>query len=791
VKRTVKQSGSWIAFHFFCGTSLVAAFACGSVARAGEADAVALGEIIVVGQQENRNIQKTAEAITALSSETLFQNHVENAQDLNGLVPALVIGESEGFQHTVSIRGIGLNAPQDEGTPPSVSFHQDGIYIVNSISLASDFLDTEHIEVLRGPQGTVFGQNAVGGTVNVITTLPDFKSVGGYGSVSFGSFNLAHATAAVNLPFSDTFAIRLAGDRIYQDGFAYATQVPGTNGKYPLSDKNNTHARITALFKPSDDFSVVLRADYSRAKEHESEAKNIADPNPNPYRETSDWPGYFSYNQTIVSATITYDMPWATFKSLSSGQWMHQVGSESDGGLDLALAQPNVATQQTVEFNLHDNQAITQEFDLSSRPGSEFTWVVGAFYLQSRFNVSLDSYVRNTYDTVNPNILNDQLESLVSTQMQDGTLYYESVATIRRTSISGFGQASHDITDALSATAGFRYTEDRNHMFDTTYFGDTNFGGGVLNFGRKATRFTYKAELDYRLTSDNFLYGSVSTGFKPGGGNLSTAPAVVPLNYKPEDITAFEVGSKNKFLDNKVTTNLAGFYYVDHNLQYHAEDLINFQGGVANLPRVDVYGIEGEFSVRLPYNFHLDGNATLESGKIATHVMTIDNLAGIAANDAFINQYGYYEFLTTEYGSPNNPVPNAAQILTGLRKAAYRDVYGNAPPNLPKVTATVALSHDYMFGNGSNLTSRLQLQYRESYYNTVFKSPIYITPGFVLANLLFDYTLPSTKWDASFAINNLADKAAVAYRMTNQYGGTTVQTYYPPREYIGSIRYRF
>jgi iron complex outermembrane receptor protein len=536
---------------------------------------------------------------------------------------------------------------------------------------------------------------------------------------------------------------------------------------------------------------VVLRADYSRAQEHESEAKNIYDPNPNPYQETSDWPGSFSYNQTIVSGTITYDMPWATLKSLSSGQWMHQFGSESDGGLDLALAQPNVATQQTVEYMLHDSRAVTQELDLSSKPGSALTWVVGAFYLQSRLNVSLDAYVRNTYDTVNPDILNNQLESLVLTQLQDGTLYYESVATQRRTSVSGFGQASHDITDALSATAGFRYTEDRNSTVDTTYFGDTNYGGGVLNLAQKAVRFTYRAELDYRLTPDNFLYGSVSTGFKPGGGNLSTAPAVVPLNYKPEDITAFELGAKNKFFDNGVTANLAGFYYVDHHLQYHAEDLINFQGGVANLPRVDVYGIEGEFSVRLPFDFHLDGNATVESGKIATHVLTIDNLAGIAANDAFINQYGYEEFLTTEYGSPNNPVPNAAQILTGLRQAAYRDVYGNAPPNLPKVTATAALSQDYKFGNGSNLLSRLQIQYRDDYYNTVFKSPVYITPGFVLANLLFDYTSPNTKWDVSFAIDNLADKAAVAYRMTNQYGGTTVQTYYPPREFIGSIRYRF
>jgi len=755
-------------------------------ANAGAEDAIE--NVIVVGQKENRSIQKAPEAITALSATTLTQNHVNDAEDLNGLVPGVVIGESEGYNHNVAIRGIGLNSPQDDASPASVSFHQDGIYIASTVALNSDFLDVDHIEVLRGPQGTVFGQNSVGGTVNVITALPTFDDIHGYANASYGSFNLVHTQAAINIPFSNTFAIRLAGDQINQNGFATATQVPGTHGDYPLSDKNNYHGRITARYQPNEDLSIVLRGEYSKAYQNEAESKNILDPNPNPYQETSDWPGKLSYDQTIFSGIISYNLPWAVAKSLTSLQLMDQGGSVLEGGLDLALTSPN----QNLEYYLHNSRAFTQEFDLSSNPGGRIDWVVGAFYLESRFDAGYDQYYRSFADPVTPDILNDEQESLVATQLDDGSLYYESAATYRRISLSGFGQGTFHITDKLRATAGFRYTEDRNSTLLDNYFGDPNFGGGVLHLAQQSRRTTWKTELEYDVTPANLVYGSISTGFKPGGGNPATAPVVVPFNFKPEDIIAFEVGSKNSFFGNKLTANLATFYYVDRNMQYHAEDLINFDGGVDNLPRVDVYGLEGEIAAILPYHFRLTGNATLERGRIATHISSLDNLGGNAANNMFIDEYGYSEFLTTEYGEPNNPLPNAQQILNSLRAAAYKDVYGNAPPNLPAVTATFALSQNYEFGNGANLLSRLQIQYRDHYANTVFgNTPIYTTPGYFLANLYFDYVFPDRRWDASFSIDNIADTAAVAYRFTDQYGGETTQQYFPPREFIGRVGYRF
>jgi iron complex outermembrane receptor protein len=750
-----------------------------------------LESIVVVGQKENLGIEKAPEAISALRTDFLKENNIKNAEDLIGMVPSLVIGESDGYNFDLTIRGIGLNSPQDDGSPASVSLHQNGIFMPSSLSLSMSFLDVDHIEVLRGPQGTVFGQNSVGGTVNIITVQPTFDAVKGYTEAEFGSFDLVHVRAAVNLPLSSTFAVRLAGDFINQKGYVTATEVPGD---FTLSDKHNYHLRATALFQPNDDFSVVSSLDYAKVVQHEPESKNILDPNPSPYYESSDWPGLYNIQQTIGTLIAAYDFNAMTLKSLSSVQYMNQGGSNSESGLDLALA-TTLYGGENDQYVLHTNYVVTQEFDLSSKPGGPFDWVVGAFYLHVRTSDAYAQYLRNPQQPGAPDTIgipDPQAEAIVQPEILAGTLYFETANTFWRDSESGFGQATYHINDALRATAGFRYTVDKNSTFLDNYYGDPNLGGGLVHLAQRSDKLTWKTGLDYQLTPENFLYGSISTGFKPGGGNPGTAPAVVPANYAPETITAFEVGTKNTTADKTLIANLSGFYYIDKNMQYHAEDLINFDGGVDNLPEVDVYGLEGEFTALLPYHFRIDGTATAEKGRIETHISTIDNLAGNAANAQFAAIYGETAFIDAEFGIPNPALPNGVALLSALRAKGYRDVYGNSPPNLPTFTASLALSQTSQFSNGSSLLSRLQGNYRDHYADTVFgNTPIYTTPSYIMMNLFFDYTFANRRLDLTFAVTNLANREEVSYRFTNQYGGETTQTWFPPREYVIGIGYKF
>ena len=474
MRRTGNQRISWI-----MGGILIAPV----VGAAGTDPSDQLESIVVVGQKENTGLQTAPEAITAITADVLAQNSIQSAEDLNGSVPGLLVGESDGYNFDLTIRGIGLNSPQDDGSPASVSLHQNGFFIPNPLSLSLGFLDLDHLEVLRGPQGTVFGQNSVGGTLNVITVQPTLDAVKGYANAEFGSLNLVHVRSAINLPVSSTLALRFAGDFDKQDGYVTATALPGN---YRLNDTNNYHVRLSALLQPNEDFSLLGTVEYAKVVQHEPESKNILDPNPSPWAETSDWPGVYDNEQTIATLTGTYNFSAMTFKSLTSLQYMNQGGSNSESGLSIALATP-IYGGENDQYVTHQNYAVTQEFDLSSKPGGALDWVAGAFFVHSRVTDAYSQYLLNPQNPNAPNTigLSDAVgEALAGPEIAAGTLYFETLNALRRTSVSGFGQATYHVTDDLRATAGFRYTDDRNSTFLDNYFGDPSIGGGLVHLSQ-------------------------------------------------------------------------------------------------------------------------------------------------------------------------------------------------------------------------------------------------------------------------------------------------------------------
>jgi iron complex outermembrane receptor protein len=782
-----------------------------------------LEEIQVVAQKQNIDLQKAPVAITALTGDSLAQLNIVNPIDLNGQVPGLVITQSEGYNRSVSIRGIGFNVPQDDSAQTSVSYHEDGIYIAFPVALDSGFLDVDHVEVLRGPQGTVFGQNAIGGTINVISKQPTFDAVNGFVDASLGSYNLEHVTGALNLPVSSTFAIRAAVDEIYQRGYIKAVDVPG-NANFDLNNQNSWHARLQALWQPGDDLSVLLRAEYAHANQHEAAGKNIYDPVSDPYQQSSDWPGAMIYNQQLAGATITYNFSAATLKAISSYQEVNHHGSVNEDGLNYNFLSSSF-TPHDVEWFEHNSKSITEEVNLASKPGTNLDWIVGAFYLKSRTTVAYDQYNllpgfltlngNPTPDLLNVPNLQDPSTAVGAFQQNavySGQLYFANVGSEGRDSASFYGQATYHFTDALRLTAGLRYTHDHN----TTWFDDFYnlfYPNTAIFVEQTADKTTWRLALDYDLTPTNLLYGSVSTGFKPGGGNISNSPLVVPFQFEPETITAYEIGSKNSLFDKKLNVNVAAFLYKDKNMQFQAEDLINFQGGVDNIPDVQIYGFETEVAALLPWNLRLDGNLTWEKGKITSHFDALDNVAGNEANQTFINNiyaaggngtcvfYGCNGSTGVGFNGVGSPALNA------LRLAAYRDVYGNAPPSLPDVIATVNLSHTLTLGGESSLLSRVSAQYRASYATSIFgenaypapayapagagAAQIYRAPSYTVTNLFFDYVLSPKTWDFSLAITNVFDRAQISSRFTNEFGGETTQVYAPPREFVVGAHFKF
>jgi iron complex outermembrane recepter protein len=251
------------------------------------------------------------------------------------------------------------------------------------------------------------------------------------------------------------------------------------------------------------------------------------------------------------------------------------------------------------------------------------------------------------------------------------------------------------------------------------------------------------------------------------------------------------VGSKNRPLDKTLIANVAAFYYIDKNMQYHAEDLINFDGGVDNLPEVDVYGLEGEFTALLPYHFRFDGT---HCGKRQDRDAYFDDRqSGRQCSQRPIRsgiwRDGFHRRGIRHIQSRSAERIGAAECTASQGLSRRLRQFAAEPADL---TVSLALSQTSQFSNGSSLLSRLQGNYRDHFADTVFgNSPIYTTPSYVMMNLFFDYTFPNRRLDLTFAVTNLANREEVSYRFTNQYGGETTQSWFPPREYVIGIGYKF
>jgi len=718
-------------------------------------------EIVVTAEKRDVPLQRAPVAITALSAESLDQANITNPAQLNGLVPSLSITQSESFQRIVRIRGVGFDTPQNGIAQPAVAFHIDGVYIGNTTALTQDFFDIDQIEVLRGPQGTVYGQNSEGGTIDVVTKKPELQTVSGTVDMAYGSYNFIEPRAALNVPIGDTLAIRTSVVQLQHDGFAKSTELNG----YGLDDADQTGVRTEVLWSPNANFSALFSSQYYTADQHDAELKNILDPNPNPREVSQDYPGTFKTDQYIESLTLTQNLSWATVKSISSWQYLTYVMNLDNDRLDFAHYDPH----DIMPYSGDKDRTWTQEVNLASPGEQTIDWIAGAFLLDSKNKGNVLEYY-----TTKPNEPVPVVFSANPNGSLPSDLGYQSSATPVRLSWSTYGQATYHLNDSLRLTGGLRFTHDRAESVNSSYFGAY---GPPTTVKETDNELTGKVGIDYDLTPVNLLYASWSRGFKPGGSNLSTDPVLVGLTFKPETVDAYEIGVKNRLFDNALTLNVAGFYYDYKNYQFNEDDPIPYQGGVANIPSVQIYGAEAEFKAKLPYGFGVDGNASVLAGEVTSNYKALDT---VAANEATAYAaslgYGAYD-------------PHTIALVT----ASEQNLNGSTPSHLPPFSGTIGLTHSFEFANGSSLLSRIDYNYQGHFESRIFNNEQYDRVGsYGLWNLAFDYYPPNAHWKFQLIGTNLLGRDAVATTFTNAFGfGTTAKEYVAPQQVIGRIAYSF
>ena len=558
--------------------------------REHEQDLTALQEIVVTAQKRVQNLQKVALAVTAVSGDRLNNTGTMDPQGLTDLVPAVEVGNNNS-NTTFAIRGISSTTDATLGDA-AVAFHLDGVFEGRPSAASGLFYDLQRVEVLRGPQGTLYGRNATAGTINVITNHPSFDGYHGEAQIEMGNFAEVRTEAMFNAPISDTFAVRGAAQTLRHNGYL--------NSGY--DDADDHAARLQALWRPNDDVSLLVFGDYF----HQGGVGNGFTQLP---FASSPWSLPLPLITQLGTAHGGYVSPAGTTDNQS---W--SVHAELDWRIgDVMLTEIPAYHRLRVNYFAYGNGIDNTQYDqeretsnelrLSSLADSPIKWVAGLYYHDEE-----QPYTQIFYDNAQP--MND---TCCTTLGQGDSLHF-IYPKISNPSYAAFGQITFPITSSFRVTGGLRWNRDHKTVNGGTYkfFGEDTvpFFGPIIPAGTQllsiATnanmtwqKVTWKAGVEKDLTETNMLYANVSTGYKQGGVFAGASPNT----YNPETLTAYEFGSKNRFLNNRLQINADVFYYKYRDYQVdQLEDLpvpgggYSFGDDIFNAGRATSYG--GELETR-------------------------------------------------------------------------------------------------------------------------------------------------------------------------------------------------
>jgi iron complex outermembrane receptor protein len=748
-------------------SSVASAAESGEAATAAGSANVTLDAVIVTAERRGTDVQRTAVAITAVPSKSLDESFITHIAGLNSQVPSFQATKTAGFENLVTIRGIGSATPENGlTTSPGVSQFIDGVYIANTISLDQTLFDIDRIEVLRGPQGALYGQSSIGGAINIITKQPVLNKFDAFADVSAGTYTLFRERGEVNVPVGDDIAIRASIQKFDHEGFTKNVAL----APFREDDAHDASGKVAILWKPRDDFSATLTAQLYKSNQHGDAQRNINDPLSDPRKIYQDYPGHFALEGQLYHLNLQWDGPAFSVRSVSAYQGLDHVQrmSSSRSAFSLLGAYDDVAAWNTHVHNY------TQEFDILSPAGSTFEWIVGAFGLyqaSKQFVVEYGGSTQPTADDLDipPNISSNP----------PSNLNYGNISHIMRRSYSAFAQGTYHLSDVMRITGGVRMNHDD---FKDNSLNFSAFGSSTVVNESKTNKATWRIEADYDLTPDNMAYASYARGYKPGGVNGSSGQAVILPTFKAETNDAFEVGLKNYFLDRSIRLNVAAFYYNQKNFQYIQTDPVPFAAGISNIPKVRDYGVEFEAQyVGLDNHLRAGGTLSVVKGEVVGSYKTIDStVANAIENDPSFSSPCAFG------GAFYNPACWNAVI------AAAKDIKGKTPPAMPKVSGSAYLSYRWDLPGGA-FTSKVQYTYRGSMWARVFNEPtLDRVKSYSTTDLYFEYAPNQSRFRVSLAATNLFDKAGVNSRYTDPYGtGQTSEQYIPPRQVIGTIAYSF
>ena len=726
--------------------AIVVAAAAGVAAIAGAQEVAVppppgVEEIVVTAQKREQRLLDVGLNVSSFSGETLSKQKIEQIRDVAAFVPNVDIKEQvPGAIPVVTIRGVGLDDFSTTNSPAA------GIYVdevpLSSLALMSfDFYDLDRLEVLKGPQGTLYGRNSTAGAINVLSAKPrdEFEA---YAKAGVGSYETYDLEAMVNPVVSSWLKLRFSGKSVHQlKGFWTSRYLEdGSRGERDIGKRDILSGRVQALITPTDWLDIRLKLGGLRQRSELGQPESFGTVCPPPFQPvdpahctdlhlyadkdgdpfTGDWTGKFPYNidQWDPVATVNADLGFAELTSVSGYTRFHRMFHiDSDA-----------TPFDQFDFVQHDKvRQFTQELRLAS-DSRWVGWLVGGFYSWDKINVETPG-------------------------SHGGLIPFEEsliLAEQKTKSAAAFGNTSWHLTDTLDFVAGLRFTwEERDYVGGSTWtvpiptLIETTF----LDDSISDENWSWKLGLEWRALANTLLYANASRGVKSGGFFSGVTTQNAQLRpYEPESLIAYEAGGKTEILDRTLFLGASGFYYDYHDVQTFMRNGSAPVQLIGNVDKARVYGADFDILWRPTESLTLQEGV----GILDTHL------------DSFL-------------GPGGNAVPE-----------------GNELPNAPALTYNVLARYEVPLHVWSTHAAlQVDAHYADSVFKEATNDPVIRAKPYWIANARLSLFDESERFELAVWGKNLSDTVYVVQGLDVTTFGIGNRNYNAPRTIGGELVYRF
>lgn len=729
-------------------------------------DDVELADVVVTANKRSQTLLEIPGALDAISGDDLQDRGVAQTTDLQSIVPSMNIGQLRGDTQ-IAIRGVGLTVT---GSAPGVAVHVDGVYQPRPSMGELTQIDLDRVEVLRGPQGTLYGRNSNGGVINFITKAPTTE-FGGYALASYQSYDEYRLQAAINVPISDNVRFRVTGDR-WKRSNSWIENVAPNGPELEVGHSWYVRGHLEADITPALKASII--ATYAQRDGTFVYYTNIDQPiaqavAQNPILSTATIPVVpmtVAINDpvgqqrryTSVAGILDWDMGDVAIKSTTALQRFRDNFQADFDATQLSLA-PSRTDQLSRTF--------TQELTVAINKGNVQA-VLGGFYMHDNFEFFLDFVFPNGAWLVG---------SPIQAAAPSGTGLKQRAQPYISKSLALFGDVTLEVADNIRLIGGLRYSKDNQRITQDSYFMFPNFalaffpvgtptapapdgsarfivtaGPGSAVFNRTSRMsfdsWTPRAGIQIDLSKKNTLYATFSKGFKVGGYNYRTG---IGATYQPEELTAYEVGSKNVWMDGRFSLNASAFYYDYKNLQ--VEQLNGFNFILANAPKARIYGAEFETVIRPVDRLTINSSLTLSNARF------------------------------TEFSN--------GDILDGLGGVS-QNLAGKPLPNAPDYSANAGISYETLpVIAGGSLTFRGDLSFKSRIFFREFGDVRDSQESNTVLNASIQWTSENGNYSVRAYGRNLTNEVYYSSLAQTSFLGNRFATWGAPRQYGVELRARF